>query len=122
MPRGRPKKANGAASEKKAANGANVGFEAKLFLAADKLRGNMEPSDYKHAALGIVFLKYISDAFEAKRTALLAEDAAAAEDPDEYLADNIFWVPKEARWSLWRTDQGRGRSNPDPVRGQVMRT
>jgi type I restriction enzyme M protein len=104
MPRGRPKKADGAVIEKKQTNGANVGFEAKLFLAADKLRGNMEPSDYKHVALGIVFLKYISDAFEAKRTALLAEDAAAAEDPDEYLADNIFWVPKEARWSHLRAN------------------
>lgn len=80
-------------------NGGNLGFEAKLFLAADKLRGNMEPSDYKHVALGLIFLKYISDAFEAKHKALLAEDAQAAEDKDEYLADNVFWVPKEARWS-----------------------
>ncbi len=79
--------------------GAQLGFEAELFKAADKLRGNMEPSDYKHVALGLIFLKYISDAFEAKRTALLAEDAQAAEDKDEYLADNVFWVPKEARWS-----------------------
>lgn len=80
-------------------NGGNLGFEANLFKAADKLRGNMEPSDYKHVALGLIFLKYISDAFEAKHTALLAEDAQAAEDKDEYLADNVFWVPKEARWS-----------------------
>ncbi|MBO4221925.1 class I SAM-dependent DNA methyltransferase [Bradyrhizobium neotropicale] len=80
-------------------NGANLGFEAQLFLAADKLRKNLEPSDYKHVALGLIFLKYISNAFEAKRAALLAEDAAAAEDPDEYLAENVFWVPKEARWS-----------------------
>ncbi|BAN50683.1 class I SAM-dependent DNA methyltransferase [Metapseudomonas resinovorans] len=80
-------------------NGGNLGFEAELFKAADKLRGNMEPSDYKHVALGLIFLKYISDAFEAKRKALLAEDAQAAEDKDEYLADNVFWVPKEARWS-----------------------
>ncbi|MDR0771270.1 MAG: type I restriction-modification system subunit M [Burkholderiales bacterium] len=80
-------------------NGGNLGFEAKLFQAADKLRGNMEPSDYKHVALGLIFLKYISDAFEARHTQLLAEDPAAAEDKDEYLADNIFWVPKEARWS-----------------------
>ena len=80
-------------------NGGNLGFEADLFKAADKLRGNMEPSDYKHVALGLVFLKYISDAFEAKYKALLTEDAQAAEDPDEYLADNVFWVPKEARWS-----------------------
>lgn len=80
-------------------NGGNLGFEADLFKTADKLRGNMEPSDYKHVALGLIFLKYISDAFEAKRKALLAEDAQAAEDKDEYLADNVFWVPKEARWS-----------------------
>ena len=80
-------------------NGGNLGFEADLFKAADKLRGNMEPSDYKHVALGLIFLKYISDAFEARHKALLAEDALAAEDKDEYLADNVFWVPKEARWS-----------------------
>lgn len=82
----------------KNANGGTLGFEAELFKAADKLRGNMEPSDYKHVALGLIFLKYISDAFKAKHQALLAEDPAAAEDRDEYLADNIFWVPKEARW------------------------
>jgi type I restriction enzyme M protein len=79
--------------------GGNLGFEAELFKAADKLRGNMEPSDYKHVALGLIFLKYISDAFEARHAALLTEDADAAEDKDEYLADNVFWVPKEARWS-----------------------
>ncbi len=80
-------------------NGGTLGFEADLFKAADKLRGNMEPSDYKHVALGLIFLKYISDTFETKHKALLAEDAQAAEDKDEYLADNVFWVPKEARWS-----------------------
>jgi type I restriction enzyme M protein len=76
-----------------------LGFEDELFKAADKLRGNMEPSEYKHVVLGLIFLKYISDAFEARHKALLAEDPAAAEDRDEYLADNLFWVPKEARWS-----------------------
>ncbi|MEW6695609.1 MAG: class I SAM-dependent DNA methyltransferase [Pseudomonadota bacterium] len=76
-----------------------LGFEAELFKAADKLRGTMEPSDYKHVVLGLIFLKYISDAFEAKHRALLAQDPAAAEDRDEYLAENVFWVPKEARWS-----------------------
>ncbi len=79
--------------------GADLGFEAELFKAADKLRGNMEPSDYKHVALGLIFLKYISDAFEVKRQELLQEDEYAAEDRDEYLAENVFWVPKEARWS-----------------------
>ena len=80
-------------------NGASLGFEADLFKTADKLRGNMEPSDYKHVALGLIFLKYISDAFEARHQALLTEDPAAAEDRDEYLAENVFWVPKQARWS-----------------------
>lgn len=80
-------------------NGANLGFEADLFKAADKLRGNMEPSDYKHVALGLIFLKHISDSFEAKRTELLADYPDGAEDPDEYAAENVFWVPKQARWS-----------------------
>src|SRR5689334_7100340 len=106
MSRGRPKPSAGDNLDAKATkpaksngNGANLGFEAQLFLAADKLRKNLEPSDYKHVALGLIFLKHISNAFEAKQAALLAEDPAAAEDSDEYLAENIFWVPKEARWS-----------------------
>jgi type I restriction enzyme M protein len=103
MPRGRPKKedngATKAAPTKANGNGANLGFEAQLFLAADKLRKNLEPSDYKHVTLGLIFLKHISIAFEAKRAELLADDVAAAEDPDEYLAENVFWVPKGARWT-----------------------
>jgi len=67
----------------------------------------MEPSDYKHVVLGLIFLKYISDAFEARHAELLAEDPQAAEDRDEYLADNIFWVPKESRWSYLRTNAKR---------------
>ena len=70
-----------------------------MFLAADKLRQNLEPSDYKHVVLGLVFLKHVSVAFEAKHAELLAEDPEAAEDPDEYMADRVFWVPQEARWS-----------------------
>ena len=77
----------------------DLGFEADLFKAADKLRGNMEPSDYKHIALGLIFLKHISDSFKAKHDELLADYPEGAEDKDEYLAENIFWVPKEARWS-----------------------
>ena len=91
-------------------NGANLGFEARLWATADKLRGNMEPSDYKHVALGLIFLKYISDAFEAKRAELLKEELADAEDPEEYLAENVFWVPKEARWS---TPTGQGQAALD---------
>lgn len=80
-------------------NGADLGGEAGLCKTADKLRSNMEPSDDKHVVLGLIFLKHISDGFELKRQALLGEYPAGAEDPDEYLADNIFWVPAEARWS-----------------------
>jgi type I restriction enzyme M protein len=94
-----PRRTGKAERGEKNSNGANLGFEAQMFLAADKLRKNLEPSDYKHVALGLIFLKYISHAFEAKRAALLADYAAAAEDPDEYLAENVFWVPKDARWS-----------------------
>ena len=80
---------------------ANLGFEAKLWAAADALRNNMDAAEYKHVVLGLIFLKYISDAFEAKHADLDAQrkQGADPEDPDEYRASNIFWVPKEARWS-----------------------
>ncbi len=82
---------------------ANIGFEAKLWLAADKLRNNMDAAEYKHVVLGLIFLKYISDTFEEHRAKLLAGqgDYAGAnpEDPDEYKAENVFWVPADARWS-----------------------
>ena len=78
-------------------NGSDLGIEASLFKAADKLRGNMEPSDYKHVALGLIFLKHISDGFELKRQALLAEYPEDSEDPDAYLAENVFWVPADTR-------------------------
>jgi type I restriction enzyme M protein len=100
-------------STKKASNGANLGFEATLWAAADKLRNNMDAAEYKHVVLGLIFLKYISDAFEERRRFL--EGAAAdpksehfvkepktryevSEDRDEYASENVFWVPKEARW------------------------
>lgn len=81
---------------------ANLGFEAELFGSADKLRGNVEPSGYKHVVLGLVFLRHVSDRFETKHAELMAEDAEAAEDRDEYISENVFWVPKEARWSFLR--------------------
>jgi type I restriction enzyme M protein len=96
-----------------------LGFEAELFKTADKLRGNMEPSDYKHVVLGLIFLKYISDSFEAKHQLLLAEDPKAAEDRDEYLAENIFWVPQDARWSALKakaTQPGIGLIIDDAMR------
>ena len=74
------------------------------FKAADKLRGNLEPSEYKHIALGLIFLKYISDAFEHKRAELETEDYADPEDPEEYLAERVFWVPKEARWDYLKAN------------------
>ena len=88
-----------ATENSKSKNGGDLGFEAELFKVADKLRGNMEPSDYKHVVLGLIFLKYISDAFDTKYQALMAEDPAFAEERDEYAAENVFWVPREARWS-----------------------
>lgn len=80
---------------------ANLGFEAKLWASADALRNNMDAAEYKHVVLGLIFLKYISDAFEEHRAKLEAERAQGAdpEDADEYRAVNIFWVPKEARWA-----------------------
>jgi type I restriction enzyme M protein len=81
---------------------ANIGFEAKLWLAADKLRNNMDAAEYKHVVLGLIFLKYISDTFEEHRAKLLAGEGdyagANPEDPDEYKAENVFWVPADARW------------------------
>lgn len=77
----------------------NIGFEEKLWLAADKLRSNMDAAEYKHVVLGLIFLKYVSDSFEEKYQQLVAEGYGDEEDRDEYVADNIFYVPKEARWS-----------------------
>jgi type I restriction enzyme M protein len=95
--------ARGAKKTKTGRNGsaAVVGFEQKLWQAADKLRNNLDAAEYKHVVLGLIFLKYISDAFEEKHAALEAElkSGADPEDPDEYRAENIFWVPKVARWS-----------------------
>lgn len=79
-------------------SGANIGFEQQLWAAADKMRGHMDPAEYKHVALGLIFLKYISDAFEEKYNKLKNEEGADPEDRDEYLAENVFWVPKPARW------------------------
>ncbi len=78
----------------------NIGFEETLWKAADKLRGSMDASEYKHVVLGLIFLKYISDKFETKYNALIEEGEGFEEDRDEYAAENIFWVPKEARWSF----------------------
>lgn len=86
---------------KKSSNGAKLGFEEELWKMADKMRGHMDAAEYKHVVLGLIFLKYISDAFLAKYEELEARkdsDYTDPEDPDEYAAENIFWVPPEARW------------------------
>ncbi|MCI0655665.1 MAG: type I restriction-modification system subunit M N-terminal domain-containing protein, partial [Acidobacteria bacterium] len=94
-------------------NGANLGFEEKLWQAADKMRGHMDPGEYKHVVLGLIFLKYISDAFQVCRRRLekavsdpkdplyVKEPEArygVIEDRDEYKAEHVFWVPEKARW------------------------
>lgn len=82
------------------ANGTtNVGFEDKLWLAADKLRGSMDAGEYKHVVLGLIFLKFVSDSFNNKYEELVKEEAGFEEDRDEYMSENIFYVPLEARWS-----------------------
>ncbi|MGA7524517.1 MAG: class I SAM-dependent DNA methyltransferase [Acidobacteriaceae bacterium] len=93
-----------------------IGFEPKLWAAADALRNNMDAAEYKHVVLGLIFLKYISDAFEAKHAELEAQrdQGADPEDPDEYRAASIFWVPKEARWSHLRANA------PQPKVGTVV--
>ena len=81
-------------------SGATTGYEAELWAMADALRGSMDAAEYKHVVLGLIFLKYISDAFEERYEAVVAEwGGEAAEDRDEYIAENIFWVPQEARWA-----------------------
>ena len=110
------KPARAAKSKEKNGSAANLGFEAQLFKAADALRNNMDAAEYKHVVLGLIFLKYISDAFEAKHAELEAQVAQGAdpEDADEYRAINIFWVPKEARWSHLKANA------PQPTIGTLV--
>jgi len=95
---------------------APLGFEAKLWAAADALRNNMDAAEYKHVVLGLIFLKYISDAFEAKHAELEAQRAEGAdpEDADEYRAARIFWVPPEARWQALKANA------PQPTIGTLV--
>ena len=79
--------------------GAITGYEAELWKMADSLRGNMDAAEYKHVVLGLIFLKYVSDAFEELHEELQGDPLADSEDRDEYIARNVFWVPAEARWS-----------------------
>jgi type I restriction enzyme M protein len=108
--------ANKRKADSKSETGANLGFEAKLWQMADGLRNNMDAAEYKHVVLGLIFLKYISDAFEAKHAELDAQrkQGADPEDPDEYKAASIFWVPKEARWSFLKANA------PQPTIGTLV--
>ena len=81
-------------------NTGNIGFEKQIWDAACVLRGNIDASEYKSVVLGLIFLKYISDRFEAKYQELVAEGDGFEEDKDEYTAENIFFVPENARWSV----------------------
>ncbi len=85
---------------------ATLSLEAALWIAADKLRNNMDAAEYKHVVLGLIFLKYISDAFQERHEQLLKEEDQGAdpEHPDEYLSESILWVPKEARWSYLKAN------------------
>lgn len=97
-------------------NGANVGYEAELWKMANALRGSMDAAEYKHVVLGLIFLKYISDAFEDRHKKLESErdQGADPEDPDEYRAVNVFWVPPEARWPNLRANAKQ------PIIGQLV--
>lgn len=79
---------------------AKIGFEEKLWQTADKMRNNMDPSEYKHVILGLIFLKYISDSFEELHAKLSRDPQSDPEDKDYYMAENVFWVPQVARWNF----------------------
>ena len=85
---------------KKTGSTANIGFEEQIWKAADKLRGNIDASEYKNVVLGLIFLKYISDKFDQRYQQLVEEGEGFEEDRDEYTCDNIFFVPENARWSV----------------------
>jgi type I restriction enzyme M protein len=93
---------------------ANLGFEATLWAAADKLRNNMDAAEYKHVVLGLIFLKYLSDAFEELHAKLSNDPGSDPEDFDEYRGENVFWVPKESRWPYL---QGKAK---DPKIGVII--
>ena len=101
MPRGKNKAAAGNGKPPKATKngGGDLGFEATLWSAADTLRGSVDASEYKHPVLGLIFLKYISDAFEELHAQLASDPESDPEDRDEYTACNVYWVPPDARWS-----------------------
>ena len=95
----------GSASANGPKSDALVGFEEKLWQMADKLRNNMDAAEYKHVVLGLIFLKYISDAFDSRHEELVTMESEGAdpEDRDEYISEGVFWVPRDARWQFIRS-------------------
>lgn len=88
-------------------NSANLGFEEHLWLAADKMRNSMDPGEYKHVVLGLIFLKYISDSFSEQRKKIMADPDyydGLDEDQDAYSQDGVFWVPANARWGFLQSN------------------
>ena len=100
MARKQPEKKRQGSAKSRENNGAVIGHEAELWDMANALRGSMDASEYKHVVLGLIFLKYVSDAFEEKRAFLKDKESEGhdPEDRDEYVAENIFWVPRESCW------------------------
>ncbi|MEI6444051.1 MAG: class I SAM-dependent DNA methyltransferase [Nostocales cyanobacterium ELA583] len=86
-----------------------LGFEEKLWQAADKLRGHLDAAEYKHIVLGLIFLKYISDAFNELYDKLAEDEYAEPEDRDEYKAENIFYVPPAARWLILQSNAKKSK-------------
>ena len=93
-------------------------IEKQLWKAADKLRKNIDAAEYKHIVMGLIFLKYISDAFEELYNRLNKDKGeytyADPEDIDEYKAMNVFFVPKYARWSFPDSESPPGRDSAPP--------
>ncbi|MBD2387825.1 class I SAM-dependent DNA methyltransferase [Cylindrospermum sp. FACHB-282] len=107
-------KTSASLSSKANGNGSKLGFEEKLWQTADKLRGHLDAAEYKHVVLGLIFLKYISDAFNELYEKLSQDEYAEPEDRDEYSAENIFYVPKVARWLHFQSNA------KNPLIGQLI--
>ena len=115
MARGRPKKV-----QTEPEKNSSRAFEAPLWAAADKLRGNMDAAEYKHVALGLIFLKYISDRFNERRKEALddPESEFLAEERDWYSAESVFWVPEHARWEYLKENA----TSTKPTIGELIDT
>ncbi len=98
--------------------GVNLGFEDKLWKAADKLRSNMDAAEYKNVVLGLLFLKYVSDDFSELHEGLKKDPTSDPEDVDEYISRRVFWVPKEAKWDY--LEKNVRKTEIDKLRDETM--